>query len=219
MNYRPYPDVNRALHQARRGRLPQTPEPRLWNPVATTAHDLGEALRAAFKHPRRTGKTAITAAIAEQAVKAGEHVHVAGRDGMRCAGGDDACTLPRSTPPRCQGCGHAQHAPGTECDAGVDHGPNRWHRCLCLATPGASRACPAQMDCQGGPLRYADIWHLRQGRSLRGADGKTITPDVLAEASTTTPRVSGCAIRPCRGCKTPGTCQGQAADGAEVTGE
>jgi hypothetical protein len=47
--------------------------------------------------------------------------------------------------------------------------------------PGASMACPPQMTCQGGTLGYADVCHLRQGRSLRGADGETITPDALAE--------------------------------------
>lgn len=192
------------------------------------------------EQPRRTGKTATTAAIVDEAVKAGEHVHVAGRDGTRCAGGEAACPLPRiqrgdqvvvehdgqraryevagspvhdhrdgqpvglsvafrpvdgpTAQPRCPGCGHDQHAPGTECEAGVDHGPNRWHRCLCLATPGASRACPAQMDCQGGPLGYADIAHLRAGRSLRGANGETITPDVLAEAQ---PIVLARVVRTC----------------------
>ncbi|WDO09933.1 hypothetical protein ME763_32100 [Streptomyces murinus] len=42
---------------------------------------------------RQTGKTAITAAMAERAVKAGEHVHVVGRDGIRCVNGDPACSL------------------------------------------------------------------------------------------------------------------------------
>ncbi|MHC3474674.1 hypothetical protein ACYF6T_39105 [Streptomyces sp. 7R007] len=97
-------------------------------------------------------------------------------------------------PPRCPGCGHAPHAPGSECEAGVDHGTKRWHRCLCLATPGASRACPPQMDCQGGKLGYSDVWHLRQGRSLRGADGETITQDVLAEPQ---PIVLARAVRTC----------------------
>ncbi|MEW2250417.1 hypothetical protein AB0907_24120 [Streptomyces sp. NPDC006975] len=46
------------------------------------------------EHPRRTGKTAITAALTDQAVTAGAHVHVAGRDGVRCAGGDLALPLP-----------------------------------------------------------------------------------------------------------------------------
>jgi hypothetical protein len=42
------------------------------------------------------------------------------------------------------------------------------------------------MDCQGGSLGYADIVHLREGRSLRGVNGETITPDVLAEPSADT---------------------------------
>ncbi|MCI3277503.1 hypothetical protein [Streptomyces cylindrosporus] len=146
--------------------------------AAEALRHFGESLA---ERPRGTGKAAIIEAIVDQAVKAGEHVHVAGHDGVRCAGGDDTCTLPRTMPRQCPGCGHAQHAPGVECETSVEHGPNRWHRCLCLATPGASRACPPQMDCQGGTLGFADIVHLREGRTLRGTDGETITPDVLAE--------------------------------------
>lgn len=87
MNYRPYPDADRALAQVERGRLPKTPQPGPLNPFTATGRDLGEAFRAAFGHPRRAGKSAITAAIVDQAVKAGEHVHVATRRGVRCAGG------------------------------------------------------------------------------------------------------------------------------------
>ncbi|MFJ8348964.1 hypothetical protein ACIQ9J_21910 [Streptomyces sp. NPDC094153] len=46
-------------------------------------------------HPRRAGKSAAAAAVADQAVKAGRHVHLAGGDGIRCAGGDHRCLLPR----------------------------------------------------------------------------------------------------------------------------
>lgn len=84
----------------------------------------------------------------------------------------------------CPACTHPQHESGTECMAGVDHGPKRWHRCLCLNRPNASRPCPPLMDCQGGALGYSDIWHLQQGRSLQGANGETTTPDVLAEQPT-----------------------------------
>ncbi|MET9086138.1 hypothetical protein ABZX77_30405 [Streptomyces sp. NPDC004237] len=89
--------------------------------------------------------------------------------------------LPEPAPAECLSCGHGPHASGTECEAIVDHGPRRWHRCLCLAAPGASTACPPQMNCQGGPLSFADVWSLRQGRGLRGVDGELITPAVLAE--------------------------------------
>ncbi|MFI6249021.1 hypothetical protein [Streptomyces sp. NPDC051016] len=89
--------------------------------------------------------------------------------------------LPEPAPAQCQSCGHAPHPSGTECEAVVDHSRWNWHRCLCLATPGASKACPQLMKCQGGPLTFADVWALRQGRSLRGRDGEFITPDILAE--------------------------------------
>lgn len=97
MNFRPYPKVDRALHQVERGRVP---EPQLWNPLTTTGRELGEAFRAAFTHLRRAAKTTITVALADQAVKAGGHVHIAGRDGVRCAGGDPACSLPSKEPER-----------------------------------------------------------------------------------------------------------------------
>ncbi|MFJ2719399.1 hypothetical protein [Streptomyces sp. NPDC087437] len=58
----------------------------------------GSARLVLVEHPRRAGKTAAAAAVVDQAVKAGGHVHVAGRDGVRCAGGDDACSLPRQNP-------------------------------------------------------------------------------------------------------------------------
>lgn len=267
MNYRPYPNVARALAQWERGRAPEPSRCPICNhfvsrhaledgqPVCTRGQGLiscrdcaelwarmpavaafmnfGLALRhgtgrhVLAEHPRRAGKTATAVAVVDQAVKAGEHVHVAGRDGVQCAGGDEACSLPRiergdqvvvehdgqrrqyevtdapvrdrpdgqpadfhltlrpaaatASPEQCPDCGHAPHAPGSECEAGVDHGPKRWHSCLCLAMPGASKACPPQMDCQGGTLGYSDVWHLRQGRSVRGQNGVTITPDVLAE--------------------------------------
>lgn len=188
MNYRPFPDVDRALAQVQRGRVPEPPSLMLaWIEAAIGPRPLPEWQRAwlnahlAVNQPKRTGKSAIAEAITNAAVKAGHHVHVAGRDGVRCAGEDDTCSLPSKTPTSCPGCGHAQHAPGIECETGVDHGPKRWHRCLCLATPGASKACPPQMTCQGGTLGYADIVRLREGGSLRGEDGVTITPAVLAE--------------------------------------
>ncbi len=78
----------------------------------------------------------------------------------------------------CPNCHHDQHLPGTDCDAVMGHGPNRWHRCLCLARPGAALSCPPQMTCQGGTLGYADIWYLQQGHSLSSADG-VISPEVL----------------------------------------
>ncbi|MCX3059569.1 hypothetical protein [Streptomyces beihaiensis] len=76
------------------------------NPTVAALTDLGRVLQLGSgrqvlaEHPRRTGKTAITAAVAEQALRAGEHVHVSSRDGVRCAGGDPACPLPRYTPDR-----------------------------------------------------------------------------------------------------------------------
>ncbi|MEW2267874.1 hypothetical protein, partial [Streptomyces sp. NPDC047868] len=82
------------------------------------------------------------------------------------------------TPANCPNCQHPQHLPGTECDARIDHGPSRFHACLCLARPGAANACPPQMTCQGGTLGYADIWYLQQGHSLSSADG-VISPEVL----------------------------------------
>lgn len=45
---------------------------------------------------RRTGKAVIVRAVTHHAVKGGEHVHIATRSGVRCAGGDGACTLPRT---------------------------------------------------------------------------------------------------------------------------
>lgn len=68
-----------------------------------------------------------------------------------------------TTTPRCDGCGHDQHQPGTECSAGVYHGERTFHLCLCLARPDANRACPEQMHCQGGTLRYAELWYRQQG--------------------------------------------------------
>lgn len=188
MSYRPYPNVDRALAQLERRRRPGPRSPlfawideHLVPEIRLT--DWQRAFVDSFPGiaPKRAGRTT-TAAIVDQAVKAGEHVHVAShRDGVRCASGDPACSQAGKGPTPCPGCGHAQHAPGTECAASVDHGPDRWHRCLCLATPGPSKACPSQMNCQGGTLGYADIVHLREGGTLRGKDGVTITPDVLAE--------------------------------------
>ncbi|MFJ1653492.1 hypothetical protein ACIOC2_19305 [Streptomyces sp. NPDC088337] len=59
----------------------------------------GTARLVLVDHPRRAGKSAAAAAAVDQAVKAGRHVHVAGGgDGIRCAGGDEACSLPRKNP-------------------------------------------------------------------------------------------------------------------------
>lgn len=97
MNHRPYPDVERALAQLERGRQPRSPL------LAWIDEHLlpGQAeWQKAFitAAVRRTGKSAIVAAITDEAVKAGEHVHVATRRGVRCAGGDDACSLPKLRP-------------------------------------------------------------------------------------------------------------------------
>lgn len=184
MNYRPYPDVDRALAQLERHRVPEPVQLLVLRPDTRALEAALARVGQSFAlRPRAAGKSAIAAAIAAQAVKAGEHVHVATRDETRCASGSETCPLASKAPDPCPGCGHTQHAPGTECEAGVQHGPKRWHRCLCLAAPGASKPCPPQMDCQGGTLGYADIVHLRHGRTLRGAGGETITPDVLAEPS------------------------------------
>ncbi|MCB5168024.1 hypothetical protein LG634_24755 [Streptomyces bambusae] len=79
----------------------------------------------------------------------------------------------------CPTCEHPQHAPGDECEHVVTHGTSRLHRCLCLARPGAERPCPPLMSCQGGPFGYADLWNLQHGQSIKAADGRTITPDIL----------------------------------------
>lgn len=174
-------------------------------PAVAGLVDFGIALRHGTgphligEHPLRAGKAAITAALIDQAVEDGQHVHVASRNGVRCLGAAANATVfsrsvaragvaTKSAQARalaagglCSGCGHAQHLSGTECEAGVDHGPKRWHRCLCLAMAGASTSCPPQMNCQGGTLSYADIVHLREGGTLRGADGVTITAAALAE--------------------------------------
>lgn len=82
----------------------------------------------------------------------------------------------------CPNCRHTPHLPGTECDTRVEHGPNCWHLCLCLARPGAALPCPPQMTCQGGTLGYADIWYLQHGHSLMSADG-VISSEVLKAVS------------------------------------
>lgn len=58
----------------------------------------GSGRRVLVEHPRKAGKSAIVTAVTDQAVKAGEHVHVATRRGVRCAGGDGACSLPQLRP-------------------------------------------------------------------------------------------------------------------------
>ena len=188
MNYRPYPDVDRALAQLERHRAADPVRAwldRLTAPVQLTAWQrawLNSTVAGTW--PKRSGRTALTAAIVDQAVKDGHHVHIAGREGMirfRASEMDNAYALGARL---CPGCGHGLHPSGTECEAAVDHGPKRWHRCLCLAMAGASISCPPQMNCQGGTLGYADIVHLREGGILRGADGVTITAAALAERPT-----------------------------------
>lgn len=107
MNYRPYPDPDRAMRQLARHRIHRTgtstlsglldgmgmklePFQRAW--VDTCLHTGTTPAVSA----RRSGRTAIIAAIADEATAVGEHVHVASRDGMRCAGGDPNCPLPRT---------------------------------------------------------------------------------------------------------------------------
>ncbi|WP_128977261.1 hypothetical protein [Streptomyces roseicoloratus] len=70
-------------------------------------------------------------------------------------------------------CGHAAHAPGTECEDGVNHGSKRWHRCLCLNLVDADSACPPDMDCQGGTLGYSDVWHRQRAAAPNAALGIT----------------------------------------------
>lgn len=136
MNYRPYPNRDRALAQVeRRPEPPRCPicdhpvnrhalegeqrvctrgqgliscrdcaELRARIPTVAALMEFGRAMKYGTHHrllvtqPRRAGKTTIVKAIADQAAKAGEHVHVATRDGVRCAGGDPACPLPRKAP-------------------------------------------------------------------------------------------------------------------------
>ncbi|MFJ6841375.1 hypothetical protein ACIQRE_01750 [Streptomyces griseoluteus] len=219
MNHRPYPDVDRALHQWHRQRRTRGPQlawldehipdwqRSIFARIAgrTGPHVSAAAVSQAFTRagvgeeetrgqaaaltginfPRLSGRGAIIAAIVSEALVAGHHVHVATTAGLRCAGGDSTCIVPRAEHKDaveescCPGCEHPFHAPGIACTGGVDHGPKRWHQCLCLNRPGADRKCPPQMDCQGGPLGYTDIWHLRQGRSLSGRGGTLITPEVL----------------------------------------
>ncbi|MFF0597888.1 hypothetical protein [Streptomyces antibioticus] len=112
MGHRPYPDADRALHQVERGRVrPYHYVRRLPDGMIAETHIFPNTYafqqamrrlrettertfqRLAVQHARQTGKSAITAAIADQAVKAGQHVHVAGRDGVRCHGGDSTCGL------------------------------------------------------------------------------------------------------------------------------
>jgi hypothetical protein len=83
-------------------------------------------------------------------------------------------------PQTCPNCQHPHHLPGTECETPVNHAPNRWHLCLCLARPGAALSCPPQMTCQGGTLGYADIWYLQHGHMLVGADGE-ISPEAVSQ--------------------------------------
>ncbi|MFJ2004787.1 hypothetical protein [Streptomyces chartreusis] len=94
MNYRAYPNVDRALAQLERR---HTQVETITLPVNTSALEAGfrrfSVTMAAFS-ARRAGKATLTVALTEQAVQAGEHVHVASRqDGVRCAGGDEGCSL------------------------------------------------------------------------------------------------------------------------------
>ena len=145
MNYRPYPDAERALAQIERGRVRpyhyvrQRPDgvieethifstdrladfaramERLHTALdvrtlreslrmlttrmpssADVAANASDVSRVLAVQPRQNGRTAIVRAIADQAVKDGQHVHIAGRDGVRCAGGDPGCTTTRGPHP------------------------------------------------------------------------------------------------------------------------
>ncbi|MGW0993510.1 hypothetical protein ACWD5V_09405 [Streptomyces sp. NPDC002523] len=102
MNHRPYPDVARALRQMKRRHAFETQSPLLAWIDEHLCPGLTEWQKplvvAAVK---RTGKAAITAAIVDQGVKASQHVHFATRDGVRCASGAPACSLPSKEPSRC----------------------------------------------------------------------------------------------------------------------
>lgn len=98
MNYRPYPDVDRALAQLERRQAVEPASPTLsFMDEVVAPLQLADWQRTwldavvGVTHLKRSGKSAIT----EEAVKAGEHVHVAGRDGVQCAGEDQQCPLPR----------------------------------------------------------------------------------------------------------------------------
>lgn len=67
---------------------------------AEAARARAEAIGMFLDRPRRTGRAAIMAEIVKDALKNGQHVHVATTQGMRCAGGDPACPLPRKSPER-----------------------------------------------------------------------------------------------------------------------
>ena len=101
MNYRPYPDVDRALAQLERHHAREQQTPFLAWVDEHVRPGLAEwQKRLVTAAAKQTGKTAITTAIVDQAVKAGHHVHVAGRDGVRCVGGDPACSQPSKEPER-----------------------------------------------------------------------------------------------------------------------
>ncbi|MFF9238409.1 hypothetical protein ACF1AY_15950 [Streptomyces sp. NPDC014776] len=107
MSYRPYPNVDRALAQVERGRVPEPPRPPLRSfeefafylqsgEFQKRMQAIAESVAAvlARNQARRGGKAAITTALTDQAVKAGEVVHIATRRGLRCAGGaEHECTL------------------------------------------------------------------------------------------------------------------------------
>lgn len=185
VGFRPYPDVDRALAQLERSavrphrHVVHRPDGVIEETYTISAPRLAAFARA-FERLPRGGVHPLALSVVGKAIAQ--------------AGADAEATRERAAaagPPQCPGCRHAPHAPGTECEAGVHHSPKRWHRCLCLATPGASRPCPPLMDCQGGTLGYSDVWHLRQGRSLRGVNGEIITPDVLAERPADEPMFGG----------------------------
>lgn len=108
MSYRPYPDVHRARRQLNRSRAPERPSPLLeWINQVVAPLKLAEWQRAwlnaaiTVNHPKRTGRSALTAALVDQAVKAGEHVHIASLDGVRCVGEGQTCALPEAEPQQC----------------------------------------------------------------------------------------------------------------------
>lgn len=109
MNYRPYPNVDRALAQVERRHALQPPQTLLGYldkivaplKLADWQREWASAW-ASVTLPKQAGRSGITAAIVDQAVKAGEHVHVAGRDGVRCLGSDGTCTTARGPHPDLQ---------------------------------------------------------------------------------------------------------------------
>lgn len=94
----------------------------------------------------------------------------------------------------CADCGHPEHAPGTDCETPVHHGPSRMHLCLCLHKPDACEACPPPLNCQGGPFGYSDVYYLQRGISLRSKHNEKILPSGNTEPE---PDKTPCSDPPC----------------------